>query len=89
MLEVHPERITQILLDAVRPMIHAHVESTQLHRWRYSRPVRTLQSSFLVADTKPPLLFAGDMFGDGDCESAALSGTAAAEFLHSTFCPTR
>ena len=89
MLEVHPERITQILLDAVRPMIHAHIESTQLHRWRYCRPVRTLPSLFLVGGTQPPLLFAGDMFGEGDCESAALSGMAAAEYLHSTFCPTR
>jgi len=89
MLDVHPERVTQILLDAVRPMISAHIASTQLHRWRYSHPVGTLPFPFLVGGTLPPLLFAGDMFGDGNCEAAALSGIAAADHLHFTYCPTR
>jgi predicted NAD/FAD-dependent oxidoreductase len=89
MLDEPAESITQMLLQAVRPMLNSKVITTQLHRWRSSHPIRTLPTQFLEAGNFPPLVFAGDMFGAGDCESAALSGIAAATHLHSTFCPTR
>ncbi len=89
MFDEPAEHVTEVLLGAVRTLLTSSVVSTQLHRWRYSQPIRTLQVPFLAARETPPLVLAGEAFGGGDCESAALSGIAAARYLHSTFCPTR
>jgi len=88
MLHAPAEAVTQAMLRAARPLLQASVVSTQLHRWQYGHPVRTLQTSFMAALDDPPLILAGDAFGTGDCESAALSGIEAADYLHSTYCPS-
>jgi hypothetical protein len=89
MLHEPAEAVTQAMLRAARPLLKAAVVSTQLHRWQYSQPVRTIQTSFMAALDNPPLILAGDAFGTGDCESAALSGIEAADYLNSTYCPSR
>jgi predicted NAD/FAD-dependent oxidoreductase len=81
------DAIVSELLPHVRRIVPATVRTVQVHRWRYARPKTYLPIPFAVCCTEPPLLFAGDVFGLGDAEGAALSGIAAAEFLHSTFCP--
>lgn len=51
----------------------------QVQRWRYARPTTIHPEACLVADGRPPLVFAGDAFGSAKVEGAALSGTAAAK----------
>jgi hypothetical protein len=89
MLDEPAERVSHILQEAVKRMVSSRVVSAQLHRWRYCHPIHTLPEGFLDGGILPPLVFAGDMCGAGDCESAALSGIAAADHLHSTFCSLR
>jgi len=54
---------------------------TQLHRWRYARPVSVHTQRYLLAAELPPLCFAGDAFGGAKVEGAVLSGLAAAAAL--------
>jgi renalase len=57
------------------------VLETSLARWRYSWISTPHPESYLLASGDPPLLFAGDAFGPGKVEGAALSGLAAADHL--------
>ncbi|MGF1471553.1 MAG: NAD(P)/FAD-dependent oxidoreductase [Rubrobacteraceae bacterium] len=54
---------------------------TSLARWRYSWVTESYPEPCLVAAETPPLLFAGDAFGQPKVEGAALSGLAAADYL--------
>jgi renalase len=54
---------------------------TQLHRWRYARPISVHPQRFLLAAGLPPLGFAGDAFGGAKVEGAVLSGLAAGAAL--------
>lgn len=55
------------------------VLESQLHRWRYSKPVKPFPGPFLRSASTPTLYFIGDAFADAKIEGAALSGLAAAE----------
>lgn len=55
----------------------AEVETWQVKRWRYSKPAVVHAGRFIAVRT-PPLVFAGDAFGEPRVEGAALSGLAAA-----------
>lgn len=57
------------------------VLGTFLARWRYSWTSSSHPEPYLLASEEPPLLFAGDAFGPGKVEGAALSGIAAAAHL--------
>lgn len=59
----------------------AVVKEQGLKRWRYAQPTATYAERCLVAGGVPPLVFAGDGFGEPRVEGAALSGLAAAEAL--------
>jgi predicted NAD/FAD-dependent oxidoreductase len=54
---------------------------SQVQRWRYARPVTLYPGRCLAPRGLPHLLFAGDAFGGGKVEGAALSGIAAAAEL--------
>ena len=54
---------------------------TSLARWRYSWVTSPYPEPCLMASEEPPLLFAGDAFGGGKVEGAALSGLCAADRL--------
>lgn len=54
---------------------------TSLARWRYSWVEEGIEDRCLVASQHPPLLCAGDAFGEAKVEGAALSGLAAADRL--------
>ena len=59
----------------------SRVVKTSLTRWRYSWVTQPHPEPCLVASEEPPLLFAGDAFGEAKVEGAALSGLAAADNL--------
>lgn len=57
------------------------VIETSVARWRYSWVTHSHPESCLAASEDPPLLFAGDAFGQPKVEGAALSGLSAADYL--------
>ncbi len=76
--------IIRELESAVQPHLKAgaRIVRTQLKKWRYSVPLTTHAEDCLLADMRPPLVFAGDAFGGrGRVEGAFLSGIAAGAAL--------
>ena len=57
------------------------VRETSLARWRYSWVTNAHPDPYLLVNEDPPLLFAGDAFGQPKVEGASLSGLAAADRL--------
>lgn len=78
-IDEEPNRIAEALLEAAGPWVNSKVLEVQVHRWRYSKPVRLHPEPFLAVDGRAPLVFAGDAFQGPRVEGAALSGLAAAE----------
>lgn len=70
--------LVKVLLDAAGGYVPAPVRSSQVHRWRYSKPAPCLEERVALAVGSPPLLLAGDAFGGTKVEGAVLSGWAAA-----------
>ena len=73
------EVIIQEMLDAAQPFSGSSIISTQLHRWRFAKPVLTFGEPFLFTETPGPLFMAGDSFEGTRVEGAAISGIRAAE----------
>jgi predicted NAD/FAD-dependent oxidoreductase len=68
------------LFAELRPWLNATTAlDGRLKRWRYAQAVTTHPERYLAANGVPPLVFAGDGFGEPRVEGAALSGLAAAE----------
>lgn len=68
-----------LLLEAARPWLGAGVTVFQVHGWRFSRPMQTLEEGCVVASERPLLVLAGDAFSEPRVEGAVVSGWAAAE----------
>lgn len=68
---------TAALLAVAAPWLGGLPVQTQLHRWRYSRPLRAHSDRCVVLREPAPLVFAGDAFGGPRIEGATLSGLAA------------
>lgn len=73
----------QILSAELSPWLDpaATIHQAQLKRWRYAQPIVTVPERCLLASGLPPLVFAGDAFGESRVEGAYLSGLAAAAAL--------
>ena len=68
----------RLLIEAASAWIGSSVREFQVHGWRYSRPRILDPAPCMLASRRPPLVLAGDAFGPGGIEGAALSGLAAA-----------
>ena len=79
------EEVVESLLDLAGDYLDSNIAprviESSIARWRYSWVTKAHSESYLVASKKPPLLFAGDGFGQPKVEGAALSGLAAADHL--------
>lgn len=75
------ESLLSLAGDQLGSNIAPRVVETSLARWRYSWVTNVHPEPYLAASEDPPLLFAGDAFGQPKVEGAALSGLAAADYL--------
>jgi hypothetical protein len=71
----------RLLLAAAAEWLGASVRTYQVHGWRYSRPRVTATEHCILASSVPPLVLAGDAFGQGGVEGAAFSGFEAANAI--------
>lgn len=79
-----PDRIAERLTDISSGWLGSPVKALQVHRWRYSRPIVIHPGRSVVVGDPAPLVFAGDAFGSGLVQGAALSGAEAARILVGT-----
>jgi predicted NAD/FAD-dependent oxidoreductase len=71
----------KLLLAAAADWLGAGVRTFQVHGWRYSQPKFRDTEPCVLVNHAPPLALAGDAFGGGGVEGAALSGRAAAQAI--------
>lgn len=79
--ETDDKKIAGIVIQRVSEYLGSEVNKVQVHRWRYSLPVKATEDNYLLANQEPPLLFIGDAFGGGRVEGAFISGTQGAEAI--------
>jgi predicted NAD/FAD-dependent oxidoreductase len=76
-----PQVVESLLLTAVTPWLGSSLVATHYHRWRYAQVLNPYPQPLAVLQGDPALLLAGDAFGKGGVEGAALSGLSAARWL--------
>lgn len=69
-----------LLLEAAAPHLNAEVRSAVIHRWRFNLPKRFWRSGYFWNE-EYRMGMAGDAFGGGRVEGAALSGLGLARVL--------
>jgi len=74
-------QVAGLMLQAAETFIGSRVVDWQVHRWRYSQPVRVQDSAYLCSVCPSPIVFAGDAFGGPRVEGAYVSGLEAAEAI--------
>lgn len=85
LFELPDREIARKVLDECRPWINAGPSDMAVHRWRYSEPAHASMGPCYSLRAEPTAVLAGDAFGGGRVEGAALSGLAAAQYLCSVF----
>ena len=75
------DAVAGLIRDASQDFYAGQIRSWQLKRWRYRTPVNPLDQTCAFWAGPPALGFAGDAFGEGSVQGAALSGLAVAERL--------
>ncbi len=80
-LDRDPAEAAEPMLAAARPWLPSNPVEVQVHRWRYSRPIRVPQVESRLLQSDPPLLVSGDGFRGGRVEDAVLAGWDAGQRL--------
>jgi len=77
------EQAGKLLWEAAKPLLKANCLELDVHRWRFAQVQDPLPESCLMLQDGPPLVLAGDAFGDrfNPIEGAANSGLEAAKHL--------
>lgn len=77
------EKALAELRDALQAYLEpgSSIGEAQLKRWRYAQPTTLHPERYLLVSGLPPLIFAGDAFGEARVEGAVLSGQAAGAAL--------
>lgn len=75
--DADPEETGARLVGHVAPWLGAEVAGVRIHRWRCAAPRVIHPERFFRTEIPGTLIFAGDAFGGGRVEAAALSGLAA------------
>ncbi len=78
------EAVTAVMVEAARKYLKSNIVKTVYHRWRYALPKSPFESAHFFS-RRHSLVVAGDAFGGGRVESAALSGIEAAAHLVDLF----
>lgn len=82
MLEAEPEQVIEFAKSQCQKFLPQSLLHESAHRWLYSRSKNVaFDPPFLFYDSPGPLVIAGDAFGGGRVEGAALSGLRAGEKL--------
>jgi predicted NAD/FAD-dependent oxidoreductase len=66
------EEITRLLLEAAEPWIAGRVTDSQLHRWRYAKPITRNSPPYLFSQEPAASAIAGNAFGGPSLEGAFL-----------------
>jgi renalase len=74
-----------LLLEQALPLLGVAVREWQAHRWRFSTVPNPIEKPFHSVIDAPPLLLAGDAFGNNGVEGAARSGLKAALHVRDRF----
>lgn len=69
------EEKSRVLTEAAAPYLQSGIVAAQSHRWRYAQPQTFFPRTFF-ADDALNLYLAGDAFGGGRIEGAAVSGSS-------------
>jgi renalase len=75
------EETARVLLEVAAPWLSAEVKTSQVHGWRFSRPIAVDPQPCAIISREPPLILAGDSFCGSRVEGAAVSGWAAAQVV--------
>ncbi len=75
--------VLALLRPLVEDLLSTRIVEWSLHRWRFAKPTVTFGASFWH-DSERKLTLAGDGFGGGSVERAALSGLQAADRVRSS-----
>lgn len=79
------EEITELIIEASSEYLNSKVLKSQIHKWKYSTPLKSYPKKFEVVDSPGTLYFAGDAFLGSTVESAYLSGLYSAKSLYQRY----
>jgi len=84
-IDADPSEWVEELLAHAAPVLGVEVLARQVHRWRYATVPHPHAEPCVSVHAMPPLLLAGDAFGEHGVEGAARSGMEAAQFVRQVF----
>ena len=79
------EEITKLIIETSREYLNSKVLKFQIHKWKYSTPLKSYPQKFEVVDSPGTLYFAGDAFLGSTVEFAYLSGLYSAKSLYQKY----
>jgi predicted NAD/FAD-dependent oxidoreductase len=79
------DELTELIIEASSEYFNSKVLKSQIHKWRYSTPIKSYPKKFESINLPGTLYFAGDAFLGKNVESAYLSGLYSAKSLYHNY----